>query len=96
MVVNWAPTSFASLIDLVKSMSEEMVGFFGLVLWLCPRSLWTTRNKLSIEYIFPNKHVDCLFKLLAILQQWKLKSGDKEAMDVLISRVRATTSDIIS
>lgn len=67
---------------------------FAAMSWV----LWTTRNKFSIERIFPNKPVDCLFKLLTILQQWKplVKSGDMEATDSLISRVRATASDIIS
>lgn len=62
----------------------NLSGQFARVLWIAfsalAWALWTVRNKFTIEHIFPNKHVDVLFKMAAFLQQWSplTKAGDVE------------------
>lgn len=55
-----------------------------------------TRNKFTIEHVFPNKPADVLFKLVSLLQLWKslTREQDKEATELLISRVRALAISI--
>lgn len=52
--------------------------------------LWKTRNKFTIEHVFPAKAANPVFKLVSLLQLWKslAKEHDMEAMELLISRVR--------
>lgn len=62
---------------------EYGLKFFMLasVLW----SLWTTRNKMAIEGVFPNDPADVLFKIHACLQKWRprLGSAEKEQLNKL-------------
>lgn len=53
-------------------------------------ALWTTRNKFTIEHIFPAKSADCLFKACLFLQQWRLltKLEDKHNFDLLLAKIR--------
>lgn len=46
---------------------------FAALSWV----LWMTRNKFSIDHIFPNKLADCLCKLLNFLHKWKPKLGQE-------------------
>ena len=60
-------------------------------------SLWATRNKFTIEHIFPAKPVSCLFKANVFLQQWRLltKEADLEALDDMLSMMRSTASSLL-
>ena len=55
-------------------------------------TLWTTRNKFTIEHVFPAKPLDFLFKTCIFLQQWRLliKEEDRDAFDMMISKIRAS------
>lgn len=68
-----------------KSKRLFWVGL-GAVCWV----LWTTRNKFTIEGIFPAKPADLLFKISIFLQQWKFlsKPDDRDDLEVLIAKVR--------
>jgi hypothetical protein len=61
-------------------------------------TLWTTRNKFTIEHVFPAKSADCLFKTCIFLQQWRLltKEEDRDAFDVMISKIRASANSLSS
>ena len=59
-------------------------------------SLWATRNKFTIEDVFPNKPADLIFKMLILLQQWKLltKVADVDGMEELINKVKASANQL--
>jgi hypothetical protein len=41
---------------------------FAALAW----TIWTTRNKMSIQKVFPNKPIDIICLALAFLRQWKI------------------------
>ena len=93
---NWNPHSSSDL----RGIFLAHRGGFGRVLWRCVGALiwalWTTRNKFTIKHVFPSKPADCLFKSCIFLQQWRLltKPGDRDALDLLISKVRASATSL--
>ena len=94
--VSWDPSSFSELRALANSLSDATKRVFWVGLGAVCWSLWTTRNKFTIEHVFPAKPADCLFKSCALLQQWKslTKAEDHDALNLLISKVRASTSSL--
>ena len=56
-------------------------------------TLWTTRNKRTIEGKFPRKPADLLFKTNFFLQKWKplLRKGDQAKIEVLVAQVKGWT-----
>ena len=94
--VSWAPTSFADL----RALANSLVGAQRRLFWvgfaaMC-WSLWTTRNKFTIEHVFPAKPADCLFKTCIFLQQWRLltKEEDRDAFDDMAPKIRATATSL--
>jgi hypothetical protein len=61
--------------------------YFAAQCW----SLWTVRNKFTIEGKFPRQPADCVFKTILSLQLWRqLQSAkDRSLLDELISLARA-------
>ena len=96
LLVSWAPGSFSELRSLANNLSGVSTRIFWVGLGAFCWSLWTTRNKFTIEHVFPAKHVDCLFKSCAFLQEWKslTKVDDQYALSMLISKVRASASQL--
>ena len=95
--VNWSPSSFEDLRHYVNLLSGHSKRVF-LVGWAAIGwSLWTTRNKFSIEHIFPANPVNCLFKANGFLQQWRLltKEGDLQAFDAMLSKMKSTASGLL-
>ena len=95
--VNWFPSSFEDLRQCVNLLSGQSKRVF-LVGWAAIGwSLWTTRNKFSIEHIFPANPVNCLFKANGFLQQWRLltKEGDLQAFDAMQSKMKSTASALL-
>ena len=94
--VSWAPASFAELRSLASNLSGVSRRIFWVGLGALCWSLWTTRNKFTIEHVFPAKPADCLFKSCAFLQQWKslTKVDDQEALSMLIYKIRTTASQL--
>ena len=94
--VSWNPSSFFDL----RNLAKVLVGVTKRVFWvglgaLC-WALWTIRNKFTIEHIFPSKPADVLFKSCILLQQWRslTKEVDRDALDLLIDKIRASASHI--
>jgi hypothetical protein len=94
--VCWSPSSFADLRVLTNGLSgiSKRVFWVGFVA-IC-WSLWTTRNKFTIEHSFPAKPVDCLFKTGIFLQQWRslARDADHEAFDMMTSKIRPTATSL--
>ena len=91
-----APASFSELRTLASNLSGVCRRIFWVGLDALCWSLWTTRNKFTIEHVFPAKPADCLFKSCTLLQQWKslTKVDDQDALSVLISKVWASASNL--
>ena len=98
LLVSWVPASFAELRSLASNLSSVSRRIFWVGLGAMCWSLWTTRDKFTIEHVFPAKPADCLFKSCALLQQWKslTKEDDQEVLSMLISKVRASASNLCS
>ena len=92
--VSWAPAPFAELRILAHNFTGVSRRIFWVGLGALCWSLWTTRNKFTIEHVFPAKPADCLFQSCALLQQWKslTKDVDQEALSGPISKIRVTAS----
>lgn len=88
--VSWNPSSGADLLNLLAPLqgSSKRVIWrsVGALLW----SLWTIRNKLTIEGVFPSHPADCIFKCTTLLQQWAPlgRRQDSETMEVAIARFK--------
>lgn len=91
---SWAPGSFADVRILTAGLSGRSRNLFWTGLGALCWALWTIRNKFTIEGVFPNKPADVLFKVSILLQQWNLltKSADREGLEMLIDRVRASAN----
>ena len=95
--VNWYPSSFGNLRQCINSLVGRSKRVF-MVGWAATCSaLWTTRNKFTIEHIFPTNPVNCLFKATILLQQWRslIKDGDLQAFDDILSRINSTASTML-
>lgn len=89
MGVSWAPNSFAELRVLTDGLQGQSKHLFWLGFAALCWALWTTRNKFTIEHVFPNKPADCIFKMCMFFQQWRslTKVADWDALEVLIAKV---------
>jgi len=58
---------------------------FSFLFW----GLWTTRNKSSIDGVFPKSPTEPLFKILSFLQKWRLvlKEHNRKKLEVQTQRV---------
>ena len=88
---SWNPSCFADLyrlIDLHKGQMKRKLWICGAALcW----SLWTTRNKFTIESTFPAHPAGGLYKLSMFLQVWKpmARRQDQEILQVTIGRIHS-------
>ena len=95
--VAWDPSSFDDLRGLVNGLFGNSKRVFWVGFAAICWSLWTTRNKFTIEHIFPANPVSCLFKANVFLQHWRLltKEADLEAFDDMVSKMRSTASSLL-
>lgn len=92
----WNSSGFADFYRLVKAMGGSAhrlawVGFAALA-----RSLWTTCNKALIDRKLFRYPADLMYKLVILLQLWKLLASPKDRPHVeqLISRLRDRCGDL--
>ena len=92
MGISWAPADFAALRPLSTTLSGLTKRLFWFDFLAMCWTLWTTRNKFTIEKVFPSSVANVIFKLCMFLQQWKslIKEEDKEAVVALTDHVCAT------
>ena len=87
---NWNPHTASDLRGILLAQR----GSFGRVLWRCIGamcwSLWTTRNKMTIEHKFPIHPADIIFKCHLFLQTWTPlgKRRDADRMMEAMERIR--------
>ena len=76
-------------IPLGRRVYHTKLFLLTMVAW----TLWTTRNKRTIEGKFPRKPADLLFKTNFFLQKWKplLRKGDQAKIEVLVAQVKGWT-----
>lgn len=55
-------------------------------------AFWTSRNKFTIEHMFPNCPADCLLKMVGLLQQWMPLAKDTDSIPLfeIICKIRAS------
>ena len=92
---SWDPSCFADLYRLIGHHKGQT----KRILWICCAALcwtlWTTRNKFTIESTFPAQPIDGIYKLSMFLQVWKpvarrvARRQDREILQVTIGRIRA-------
>jgi hypothetical protein len=94
--VNWTPRNRQEWITILNSLAVKprrlLWTFFAAQCW----SLWTTRNKFTIEGKFPRQPADCIFKIILSLQLWRpiQRLKDRVLLDemVVLSRSFFTSS----
>ena len=91
----WDPRSTSDL----RALLAAFRGGFGRVLWRCVGallwSIWTTRNKMTIEHKFPSPPADIIFKCHLFLQTWTPlgKRRDADRMSEAMERIRTIQID---
>ena len=96
MGVPWAPSKFSALRLLVATLCGQFKRLFWFGFSAMCWTLLTTRNKFTIEQVFPNSAVNIIFKLSIFLQQREslIREAGKAAVEVLNARVRVSTTSI--
>jgi hypothetical protein len=68
--VNWNPRSRQQWFQILDSLSAKSRCFVWIFFAAQCWTLWTTRNKFTIEKKFPRQPADCIFKITLSLQLW--------------------------
>lgn len=65
----------------------------AIVFW----SLWTTRNKMVIEGVFPRQPTEILYKVKLWLQKWQvfLRRDEKTRLEEMIEKAKSWWKDFI-
>jgi hypothetical protein len=60
-------------------------------------SIWTTRNKMTIEVVFPRSPTNIFFKIQAGLHKWRARLGevDRKQMDEWTTQVKRWAEDFL-
>uniref|UniRef100_A0A8I6XL94 Reverse transcriptase zinc-binding domain-containing protein n=1 Tax=Hordeum vulgare subsp. vulgare TaxID=112509 RepID=A0A8I6XL94_HORVV len=66
----WVAHNFAEFLQVRATPAGRKRRLFWLVFSALTWTLWTTRNKMVIERVFPRRASDSFFKFLAFLQLW--------------------------
>lgn len=68
--VDWDPSSRSEIVSYLSSVQ----GSSRRIMWTCAAAmlwaLWRTRNKFTIEVVFPSHPADVIYKCIIFLQQW--------------------------
>jgi hypothetical protein len=84
--VQWNPTFLSKVFEILNFFLGKFRKFIWIIFAAQSWALWKIQNKFLIEGVFPNQPVDCLFKIVILLQQWRplTISKDLELMDKVI------------
>lgn len=95
--VSWNPSSFGEVRALGKVLPSSSRRIFWIVFPAFCWILWTTRNKFTIEKVFPRCPADCLFKLVALIQSWTpmSKPEDEEELKAIILRIKLMEAQLL-
>ena len=83
---DWAALDLAEFLEVRANTTGKGRHLFWLVFAAMTWTLWTIRNKMVIEHIFPRRASDSVFKFLAFLQQWYplCRQRDKARLDRML------------
>jgi hypothetical protein len=94
----WAAVRELAGIGEFLAIAQGLIGAYRRLVWfafaaLC-WTLWTIRNKLTIEGSIIGKPADALYKMTIFMQQWRtlVKSKDRELLD----RIRRLHSTLLA
>ena len=78
------------MVTILDSFSGKTKRVLWLLFAIQSWALWVTRNKFSIEGVFPQQPADVLYKLLIFLQQWRplMKPSLLPQVDVLRAMIQ--------
>ena len=93
----WNPSCFAGLYREVRKYAGQTKHVLWIACVALVWTLWTTRNKFTIEGTLPTQVTNGLYKLSMFLQVWKpvTRRSDKGAMELTISRIRSLYASIM-
>ena len=66
----WQALDLAELLEVQANHTGRRRSLFWLVFTAMTWTLWTIRNKMVIEHVFPQRTADSVFKFLTFLQEW--------------------------
>jgi hypothetical protein len=69
--VNWSPASRQDWLNILANFAPRAKRLLWTLFVAQSWALWITRNKFSIEGVFPKQPADVVFKLLLTLQLWR-------------------------
>ena len=87
----WNPTCFADVYREVRKCTGQTKRVLWTACAALAWTLWTTRNKFTIEGTLPAQAADGLYKLSMYMQVWKpvARSEDRGVLELTISRIRS-------
>jgi len=95
---DWEALNLAEFLQLQAIQPARHRRLFWLIFATMSWTLWTTRNKMVIDKVFPKKASDSFFKFLAFLQHWHPLSRQRDCdrlglmMDALLASARRLSS----
>ena len=93
---SWNPSYFAELYGLIMASNAQDRKLAWLGVGALAWSLWTTRNKATIEGIFLRHPADVVYKLVILLQLWKglTRQRARPGVERLIARLKAKCAEL--
>jgi hypothetical protein len=87
----WQASVLGEFIEAHANNTGRRRRLFWLVFAALTWTLWTVRNKMVIERIFPRRASDSLYSFLALLQQWYplCRQRDRERLDGMLEDLLA-------
>jgi hypothetical protein len=76
--VNWSPSSRQEWLSILANLNPRAKRLLWTLFVAQSWALWLTRNKFSIEGVFPRQPADVVFKLVLTLQLWRPLQNRKD------------------
>lgn len=89
---NWNPQSSNDLLTLLSAQRGANARVVWQGVWALLWSLWSVRNKITIEHKFPAHPADVIFKCHIFLQDWVplAKTSDEDRMTGIMEQIKLT------
>jgi hypothetical protein len=95
---DWNPAGIGEFLAIAQGLTgayRRLVWFaFAAICW----TLWTIRNKLTIEGSIIGKPADAHYKITIFMQHWRtlVKSKDRELLDAAVGGIRRLHSTLLA
>ena len=85
----WQARDLAEFLEVQANHTGRRRSLFWLVFAAMTWTLWTIRNKMVIEHVFPRRAADSVFKFLAYLQEWHplARQRDMQRLDGILENL---------